>query len=151
MIVAVNHPPAAATLGDSAASMRADLDGKPIALSDVGRHYCEDFTAPAIHCYSTKSALETAAAPLAAAATNYVVVFEFTTYAGNYMYMSQDYTVLATIGWNDRISSFMALNSESGHFFTDWFYGATTWGFCCNQQVPGLGAYDNTFSSVHRL
>jgi hypothetical protein len=130
--------------------LHADVEGKSIALSDVGKYFCEDFSAPAIHCFSRAADLEASVEVVAAAATNYVIVYEFQTYAGAYMYMSQDYSALVTIGWNDRISSYRALNSESGHFFTDWFYGGSGFGFCCNQQVPGLGVYDNTYSSVHR-
>jgi len=57
---------------------------------------------------------------------------------------------LITIGWNDRMSSFKARNGETGRFWTDWFNGGSSWPFCCNSQVSGLGAYDNTFSSVQR-
>ena len=64
------------------------------------------------------------------------------------MYMSDDYQVLATIGWNDRISSFIVKNSMTGKFWTDWFYGGSYYYFCCNSQVQYLGGYDNTFSSV---
>jgi hypothetical protein len=144
-------PVAAASLSGPA-ELRADLDGRSIVLSDVGQHFCEDFTTPVIHCFSKAADLEASVAPRLASATgNYVIIYDFTGYAGSYMYISQDYTVLATIGWNDRISSYVALNSNLGHFFTDWFYGGTQYGFCCNQQVPALGIYDNTFSSVHRF
>jgi hypothetical protein len=133
--------------------LHADLDGTAIALVDVGKYYCEDFTAPAIHCFTKASALESSIKTLglAAASGNYLIVYDYTGYAGAYMYVAQDYTVLATIGWNDRISSYVALNGEYGHFFTDWFYSGTSYAFCCNQLVPALGAYDNSFSSVHRL
>ena len=133
--------------------LHADLDGIPIALVEVGKHYCEDFTAPAIHCFGRATALESSVKTLAATAGtgNYVIVYDYTGYAGPYMYISQNYTVLATLGWNDRISSYVALNSEYGHFFTDWFFSGTSYGFCCNQQVPALGTFDNSFSSVHRL
>jgi hypothetical protein len=151
MLVLANPVPVGAS-SPSSGALRADLDGKPIALAEVGQHFCEDFTAPAIHCFAKATHLEASVAPILAAGTgNYVIIYDYTSYAGSYMYVSQDYTVLATIGWNDRISSYVALNGEYGHFFTDWFYGGTQYGFCCYQQVPGLGSYDNTFSSVHRL
>jgi hypothetical protein len=151
MIAVAAAQPVAAAQADTAAAMRADLDGKAIALADVGMYFCEDFTAPVIHCFSTAASLEAAVTPLATTATDYVVVYEYTSYAGNYMYISQDYTILATLGWNDRISSFIAKNGQTGHFFTDWFYSGASYGFCCNHWVPSLGGYDNTFSSVHRL
>jgi hypothetical protein len=134
------------------ASLRADLDGSPIELVDVGRWYCEDFAPPAVHCFSTAKALEArTAAVLSTTAVDFVTVYEYPSFAGNYMHMSQDYSVLATIGWNDRISSFKGRNYQSGVFFVDWFYSGASWNFCCNSLVTSLGSFDNTFSSVHRV
>jgi hypothetical protein len=137
--------------------MSADLDGKPIALVEVGDHYCHDLDFPAIHCFSDPKTLESnttisARQVSAAAGTGvYATVYEYTGFQGSYMHMSQNYTCLACIGWNDRISSYVAKNSQSGNFYKDWFYGGTVYGFCCNQQLPGLGSFDNTFSSVYRF
>jgi hypothetical protein len=142
--------PVAAKAG-SAEKLTADLDGQPIKLSEVGNWYCEDFSYPAIHCYSSPEVLEGRTATLAtAAAADYVTVYEFTFFAGSYMHMSQDYTALVTIGWNDRISSFKVRNSQQLHFYTDWFNGGTGYAACCNAQISSLGTFDNTFSSVRR-
>jgi hypothetical protein len=149
LLLATPLPVAAADPGNGT-NLRADLDGRPIALVDVGKYFCEDFTSPMIHCFSRAAALEASVTTAATSGVNYVIVYEYQSYAGAYMYISQDYTVLAGIGWNDRISSFVALNSETGHFFSDWFYGGGQYGFCCNWQIPGLGSWDDTFSSVHR-
>lgn len=140
-------------------AMYADLDGKPIALVEVGDHYCHDLDFPAIHCFSDPEELELAmgsgaflAGPSIAAGTGvYVTVYEYATYQGSYMHMSQNYTCLSCIGWNDRISAFAVKNFQSGNFYTDWFYGGTVYGFCCNQELPSLGSYDNSFSSVYRF
>ncbi len=147
------QPPAAAA-GRPTAELSADLDGRPIELESVGRYYCHDFDHPRIHCFSGPAALSSAIEPLvgvlAATSTNYVLIFDQAAYAGAYMYVSQDYAILAFIGWNDRIGSFKAQNYGSGLFYTDWLYGGTTYSFCCNQNVASLGSFDNTFSSVHR-
>lgn len=137
----------------------ADLDGKPLALVEVGDHYCHDLDFPAIHCFTDPKALESemesadsnSGASAAASTGIYVTVYEYTTFQGSYMHMSQNYTCLACIGWNDRISSFAVKNSQSGNFYIDWFYGGTVYGFCCNQELSGLGSYNNTFSSVYRF
>jgi hypothetical protein len=84
------------------------------------------------------------------AGVTYVTIYDLTGYWGAYMHVSEDYTVLATIGWNDRISSYIARNYESGSFYTDWFYSGTQWNFCCNGSVYDLGGFSNTFSSVKR-
>jgi hypothetical protein len=132
-------------------SLRADLDGAPIKLSDVGNWYCHDFDYPSIHCFSSPGSLETSIrAALATTAVDFVTVYEFTGFAGSYMYMSQDYSVLATIGWNDRISSLKGRNGELSHFYVDWFYTGASYSVCCDVQLTSLGSYDNTFSSVHR-
>jgi hypothetical protein len=150
---ATASPALAATPAATAANRAspvADLDGRPLQLVEVAQHFCEDFSYPAIHCYSSAADLEASVKPiLAATSLDYVVVFDYTNFAGPYMYMSQDYTVLAVIGWNDRISSLKALNSLSSTFYTDWFYGGTSYGICCNWQLSGLGSFDNTFSSFH--
>ena len=132
--------------------LTADLDGRIIALSDVGRLMCEDFDFPRIHCFTREADLSAEVTPiLSTTAVNYVVVFENPLYSGAYMYMSQDYTILAFIGWNDRISSFKAQNNERGNFWTNWFYGGTRYDFCCNQNVAGLDSFNDTFSSVKRI
>jgi len=129
--------------------VRADLDGVAIDLVTVGTHYCHDFAFPQIHCFSKAENLEAAVRPvIATAGVNWVAGFDYTSFQGPYMYFSQNYSVLASIGWNDRISSYVALNGQSGRFWTDWFFSGTSYSFCCNQQIPSLGSYDNTFSSV---
>lgn len=131
--------------------LSATLDGRPLKLSAVADWYCDDFSYPVITCYSDPQKLAVRdAAILSTSSIEYVTIYDFTTYTGSFMHVSQDYTVLATIGWNDRISSFVAKNSLDGHFFTDWFYSGTGYYFCCNQNVPSLGSFDNTFSSVHQ-
>ena len=58
--------------------------------------------------------------------------------------------MLVLLGWNDKVSSFKARNGETGRLWVDWWYSGSSWSFCCNSQVPYLGSYDNTFSSVQR-
>jgi hypothetical protein len=130
--------------------LRADLDGLPIPLVEVGRHFCDDFSYPTIHCFTRADDLETRSAAALTAGVTYVTIYEYATFAGAYMHVSEDYTVLAWIGWNDRISSFKGRNSELGAFYTDWFYSGTADQFCCNELAYSLGGFDNTFSSVHR-
>ena len=136
---------------DTSPALTAYLDGRAIPLSDVSKYDCDDFSYPVIQC-SVSSLVMAARSTLTTLLTNvdYVTVWDLPTYSGSYMNMSQDYAVLATIGWNDRISSFKGRNSETGTFFTDWFNGGSTWSFCCNTNQPTLNGYDNTFSSVQR-
>lgn len=141
--------------GEARASVTAFLDGRAIPLVDVGRYYCDDLSFPVITCsvnaaWINARAVASLSASLSAAAVTYVTIYDAPTFGGAFMNVSQDYTGLSFIGWNDRISSFKARNAETGRFWTDWFYSGTTWSFCCNQQLASLGGYDNTFSAVER-
>jgi hypothetical protein len=129
----------------------AFLDGKPLPISQVADYYCDDFSFPVIQCSVQASALEVRLSlVLAASDVTYVTIYDQPSYFGSFMAVSQDYSALSLIGWNDRISSFKGRNSETGTFYTDWFYGGSSWSFCCNVQQPSLNAYDNTFSSIRR-
>jgi hypothetical protein len=167
----VTIAPVSAAGADTVDELRADLDGKPIELVEVGKWYCHDLDYPAIHCFSDPAVLEEKMvdraeirnAPigrfadaradnqlLAATGSVYVTVYEFTTYQGAYMHMAQDYSMLSVIGWNDRISSFVAKNGQSGVFWTDWLYTGTRFSFCCNGQFGSLGGFNDSFSSLFR-
>jgi hypothetical protein len=149
LLISLFAPISASASDPGNTDLKALLDGKPIPLDEVGKWYCEDFGYRVIHCFSDPKALETEVAPsLATASVTYVVVYEYPTFQGAYMYISDNYTVLGVIGWNDRVSSFSVRNSMSGWFWVDWFYGGTGWSFCCNSQVGSLGSFDNSFSSV---
>ena len=131
--------------------LTATLDGKPIPVEDVGKHNCDDFSYPEIRCWSSRVLAEgRATLMLLLSGVDYVTIFDLTGFTGAYMNVSQDYAVLAVIGWNDRISSYKARNSETGTFYVDWFYGGTWWSFCCNGQTSNLGSFSNTFSSILR-
>lgn len=132
-------------------ALSATLDGKPIPLEDVGKYYCDDFSYPEIKCSSTKI-IPDARATLVSLLTaiDYVTIYDGAAYTGASMNVSQDYSALTLIGWNDRISSFKGRNSESGLFYVDWFYSGTQWAFCCNTQTPNLGSFNNAISSIKR-
>jgi hypothetical protein len=143
--------PRGTNAADADPQLTATLDGKPIPLEDVGKYYCDDFSYPEIKCSSTK-VIPDARATLVTllTAVDYVTIYDGAVYAGASMNVSQDYSALSLIGWNDRISSFRGRNSETGSFYVDWFYGGTAWAFCCNTQTSSLGTYNNTFSSIKR-
>ena len=150
LVVSALGRPTAATAGGP--KLSADLDGQAIALADVGKYHCDDVDYPQIHCYKSEQLRDAAALPvLAASSTAYVIAWDYPGYSGPSFIFTQDYTALITIGWHDRISSFKAQNSQTGHWYVDWFYLGSTWSFCCNVMQPLLGGYDDTFSSVHRL
>ena len=128
----------------------AYLDGKPLPLKLVSSYYCDDFSYPVIQCSSQPATIQARATLVLLSGADYVTIWDQAGYGGAWMNVSQDYATLITIGWNDKISSFKARNSETGRFTTDWFFGGANWSFCCNSQVSTLNAYDNTFSSVER-
>jgi hypothetical protein len=149
--LALLSPRVAFAGGEGPRQVTAYLDGSPIKLKEVANWYCDDFSYPAIQCFRDAQQLEDRLqVTLAATAVTYVTVYDYAWYAGPYMHMSENYTALVFMGWNDRISSFKGRNSEDGHFYVDWYYGGTGYYFCCNQLAGSLGVFDNQFSSVHR-
>lgn len=135
----------------------ADLEGKPIALRSVAQHHCHDVDAPVIRCFRTAGERDASVVASTArvegalaAAVIYVTMYDGSAYGGASMAVSQDYDVLATIGWNDRVSSYKARHAETGTFFTDWFAGGAADAFCCNHWVPSLGSSNDLFSSLYR-
>jgi len=143
--------PGAVRAGDGEPQLSATLDGKPIPLEDVGKYNCDDFNYPEISCSSSRVLMDARAAAMTLlTGIDYVTIWDGANFGGAYMNVSEDYSALSLIGWNDRISSFKGRNSETGAFYVDWFYGGAWWTFCCNQQTSNLGTFSNTFSSIRR-
>lgn len=143
--------PAPASAANPDTELTATLDGKAIPVADVGKYDCDDFAYPEIQCWSNRVLADSRALLVnVLTSITYVTIYDLANYAGASMNVSQDYAALSTIGWNDRISSFKARNSETGQFWTDWFYGGTWYAFCCNTSVASLGSFNNTFSSIQR-
>ncbi len=144
----------------ASAGIVADVDGHPIKPTLIGTFYCHDFDYPHIHCFRSQHDLDAAATSAIAArsqaspnlsASDYVLIFDGSIQSGASMYVSQNYDALFSIGWNDRVSSYQALNSATGTFWTDWFSSGTARNFCCNARVLTLPSnLDNAFSSVYR-
>jgi hypothetical protein len=153
-------PPATVTAVEAPTVVTADLAGRPIELETVASFHCHDLDFPRIHCFETATArgdalaLEAGAGSLSrlgATAVSYVIVYENLSYGGASLVVSEDYSALTFIGWNDRISSFKAQNGETGNFHWDWFYGGgVPYTFCCNQNVSNLGTWNDNISSIRR-
>jgi hypothetical protein len=133
------------------ASLVAYVDGREIPPSDVGKYFCDDFSYPVIRCSTHRLVIDLRATMVSLlTGVDYVTIYDLAGYSGSFMNVSNDYGALATIGWNDRISSFKGRNSETGRFWTDWFNGGISSSFCCNTTVSSLGIFDNAFSSMQR-
>lgn len=140
--------------------IRADVQGRQIEPSEIGKYFCHDFDFPRIRCFESAAELDgalvmTSTATLSVAAAfgpnDYVTVYSGPTFSGNYAHLSQNYDTLFVIGWNDQISSYKGRNGASGTFWSDWYGNGRATSFCCNTQVTSLPAgVDNTFTSVYR-
>jgi hypothetical protein len=134
---------------------RAELDGQPIALTDVARHHCHNRDLPLIRCFAdaaerdrdmvARSAELADATPFVTwyADANFVKPPSFTAYSSE--------SDLSRYGWNDKISSFHVLNGghprwwqDAGNHGTWWDWGSVSISYV------GDGANDK-FSSVERL
>lgn len=150
---------ASAVAAGDGSQMTAELDGRSIPLVDVGKWNCHDLDHPVIHCYRTANALDKALAnrgvgPLATTTSgiSYVRIWEDASYAGATAILSINYASLGSIGWNDKISSLMAINSQHGEFYEHDNYVGLVYSFCCNVQVANVGGtYNDKFSSVKNL
>ena len=152
-----------ASAATAASGPNADLGGRPLRLDEVGEFYCHDFAFPAIHCFRSEEELDRAVAdwgagPLAKGASNtlagitYVHVWVDAGYYGNSAYLSQDYRSLGDIGWNDKISSLVVMNLQSGAFYEHNDFVGFVYHFCCGSAVTYVGDYYNDkFSSVKNL
>ncbi len=158
-VLAAAGPTAAHDPGSAASptSALADVDGRVISIDQIPDWYCHDLDFPHIHCFATATELQraladhVAAAPVGATASApYLNIYDNADWSGAYTAISQPYNDLRTIGWNDRISSFKALNGVAGHFATDIYNSGYYYFFCCNQQTTYVGdAWNDTFSSVY--
>jgi len=136
----------------------ADLAGAPIALADVGSYYCHDLNYPRIHCFARAQDLEVSLAlvqatqmaqPLGATSAQYLKLFDLSGYAGVYIYLSANYNDLGVIGWNDRVSSYVGVNSLAFGMWTNVNMTGNGLLGCCNQHAATLPSlYDNQISSA---
>ena len=145
----------------AAPQVEATLDGRPIDLDEVGRYQCHDLDYPVIRCFRKAvdrdlsidldlGVLDASVSVSVAASVVYVTLYDGQNLTGSSISLSQDYDALATIGWNDRASSFMGRNGETGRLYLDWFHGGSSTAFCCNQVFRTLSGYDNAYSSAYR-
>jgi hypothetical protein len=153
-------PPAA--FAGSEKAIVADLEGKSLHAVDVGKYYCHDLDWPAIHCYRSAQRLEASistasvgamsmTAARSASATAYIRLYDLAAFSGSYIVLSADYPDLGTIGWNNRASSYVGLNSESSRAWTSLSYQGTWLSICCNQSDATMSpTFDNAISSIER-
>jgi len=156
-LLAGGLPPAVSAAGP----IRAVMDGKPISLEQARSLSCHDFDFPVLTCFATAVEMEAAAAaragsgagastaPLAAATTGYVIVYVDGAYSGNARALSQDYSYLGTIGWNDVISSLRSYGA-TGQFWENAPSGGFEYLFYPTSQVSYVGDYYNDkFSALY--
>lgn len=139
-----------ATRADESASLTATamLDGSPIPLRSVGDHHCHDLIWPVIRCFQTARERDADVAvmmrDLALASTAYVTVFQHEAYGGVSITFASDQSNLASIGWNDVITSFKSLNG--GHP-KSWdnanCSGTPAWQWATGAWVPNVGSGAN--------
>lgn len=155
-IAALLLVPAGAMAADG---VRATLDGRPISLEKAGQLSCHDFDFPMLTCYRTSDelleAIDQRAHPVEGATSalavtsGYVVVFQHGAYAGAAQSISQNYSYLGDIGWNDKISSLKSYGA-TGKFYEHAPSGGLIYYFYSTSQVTYVGdLYNDKFSSIY--
>ena len=142
-----------APMSAAAAEPSVSLDGRPISVELAADLACHDLIKSRVVCFRTTTEMESDALELvsqagfALASTGYVVVYENQSYGGASRTLSIDYANLATIGWNDRISSFKSFGATG--YFREHANppGGLTFTFASTSQVSYVGStYNDKFS-----
>jgi hypothetical protein len=148
----------------------ATLEGKPLALVEVGGYNCHDFAYPRYTCFRTvaerdrdmdrvlgagafrRFGVRSTTGALGAQAVNYVLFFEHSDYAGYSMVVSNPVPDLSAFGWNNRISSFKSTNGGRPKWWDSTSYTGTWWQWSTSAWVPYVGDLGNDrFTSVQNV
>lgn len=130
--------------------LRATLDGASLPLSKVASYDCHDLRYPVITCFrDVEDRDRDMQRPDVVDSLPYVNVFRDEDYGGQSYIISESEPNLASIGWNDVITSFKSLNSGRPRFYQDASYGTPSWRWPAGAWVANVGTYANDkFSSV---
>lgn len=144
----------------ASSGLSATLADKSISLDRAGTLSCHDFDYPVLRCFSTPAAMSLDVAGRAegrsvskqgfeVSDSGYVIVYEHSLYAGNYMILSADQAWLSSIGWNDKISSFKSFGA-TGNFRENSPASGLIYFFGSSAQIAYVGdSYNDKFSSFY--
>jgi hypothetical protein len=133
---------------------RAWLDGKSASVGQASQHHC--IAGTRLDCYSSLKARDSAwrvrengaVGTTTALASGYVIAYVDASFGGASVVLTQDYSDLSAIGWNDKISSYKVFTSLTGSFWTAANYSGVRQTFCCFTNVSYVGnSVNDTFSS----
>jgi hypothetical protein len=135
------------------AEVTANLDGRPLPVSEINRFHCEALDYPRVHCFRSASdrdaRVRSAVRANLSLATGYVIAWQDAGFLGPSITLSGDVSNLGSLGWNDRITSFKAFSGASGRFYEHANYAGVYYAFCCGVQVSNVGqTYNDKFSSL---
>jgi hypothetical protein len=143
--------------GRTAQTLAVTLDGTSASLAQATRYHCHDLIAGQLTCYRSASRRDADvtrlfeqrhANPLGATATGYVIAYAGISYTVRSVVLTQNYANLATIGWDNVISSYRVFTNLTGAFYSNTYYAGLTQYYCCFRDVPYVGdSYNDTFSS----
>lgn len=142
--------------------LTAEYGGHAIALEVVANYHCHDSSYPAIRCFDSPADRDSdQAAAVNASATSgtdgpepipgasYVTWFAAANYGGSSFTASSSYADLASIGWNNSISSFKSLNGGRPKWWQSTNFAGTSWQWAAGAQVSYVGdAANDQFTSV---
>lgn len=134
-------------------------DDREVPISDVLNYHCHDVSFPKLSCFTsaTDRDQDLAATSFGGALTGvqslgsgYVIAYVHASYAGSSVILSQDYSNLGNIGWNDVISSYKVYTTSTGAFYQHAGYGGIVKYYCCLTNVTYVGdAYNDIFSAFN--
>jgi hypothetical protein len=143
--------------GRAAQTLMVTLDGTSTSLTQSTKYHCHDLIAGQLTCYRSASRRDAdvtrllehrRANALGATATGYVIAYAGISYTVSSVVLTQNYANLATIGWDNVISSYKVFTNLTGAFYSNTYYAGLTQYYCCFRDVPYVGdGYNDTFSS----
>lgn len=152
----------AAPAVNASAGFRVTLDGQPSTVAEASQFHCHDVLPTEFQCFRLRAARDravekvvvpkragsTGVDPLSASSTGYVVAYAAISYAGSSVVLSQNYSNLGTIGWDNIISSYKVFTGATGAFYEYTNYAGRYQEYCCFTNVWYVGdALNDRFSS----
>lgn len=129
---------------------RATLEGAALNLSQVASYNCHDLRSPVDTCFRRVVDRDRDIRRIEARdSLPYVKIFRDENYGGQSYIISESEPNLASVGWNDEITSFKSLNGGRPRFYQDASYGTPSWRWSAGAWVANVGSSANDkFSSV---
>ncbi len=154
--------------GPSGQAVSATYRGQLIDPVQASHYFCHTRDYPIVRCFDTQAEVDSELGlvePLAPGLPDstssgqsgsvpqwdsdaYTIAYWDINYGGTSLTVYGAISNLATIGWNDSVSSIKSINCGIPRYYVDPSYDGAYWQNSCNVWSPNLYSANDTFSSV---